>query len=68
MAADVAERRCTSSAIGDGMQQHIRIRWPDSPSACSISATADDKLAPLDQPMHIVTHAKTRHIYQSILS
>ena len=68
MAADVAERRCTEQRIGDGMQQHIRIRMAEQPERMRYLDTADDKLAPLDQPMHIVTHAKTRHIYQSILS
>ena len=50
------------------MQQHIRIRMAEQPERMRYLDTADDKLAPLDQPMHIVTHAKTRHIYQSILS
>ena len=50
------------------MQQHIRIRMAEQPERMRYLDTADDELAPLDQPMHIVTHAKTRHIYQSILS
>ena len=58
----------TWSSMDCRARSGIRIRMAEQSERMRYLDTADDELAPLDQPVHIVTHAKTRHIYQYILS
>ena len=61
MAADVAERRRAEQGVRDGVQQYIGIRMAEQPERMRDFHPADDELAPFDEAVHIVTHAKTRH-------
>ena len=60
--AEIAERRRAQECVLDGMQQHVGVRMPQKSVFMRDVDAAHDELAPRHQTVHVVSHAKSRHI------
>ena len=66
--AEIAKRRRAQEGVLDGMQQHIGVRMSQEPIFMRDVDAAYDELAPCHQAVHVVSHAKSRHIVTFISS
>ena len=66
--AEISERRCAQEGVLDGVQQHIGVRMSQKPIFMWNVDAAHDELAPCHQTVHVVSHAKSRHIVTFISS
>ena len=66
MLPDVAKRRRSEEGVGNGVQQHIRIRVPQQPLFIRYIHAAEDELASLHQSMHVVADTHSRHTLSSL--